>query len=180
MNRVERGGFCVTALLVGGVLVAAGCASGCRRHEQEHPAPAPSVLATADRLSPGELVDGPLRAFELKLPMGMEIREAFSTVVYAWGPVDPMRLANYLRAQVKGGSISVGAAATVFDQVSVPSNGKRLLRLRVDTVAQGHAARLEVRDVTPPPPVPAVNDTERWKRVGMTPDGKLLDPTHLH
>jgi hypothetical protein len=109
----------------------------------------------------------------------MEIREAFSSVVYAWGPVDPMKLANYLRAQVKGGSISVGAAATVFDQVTAPANGKRLLRLRVDAIGQGRAARLEVRDITPPPLAPAANETERWKKVGMSSDGKLLDPTHL-
>jgi hypothetical protein len=149
----------------------------CRRHGSDAaPAPTPSGH---DRLEPGELVDGPLHAFELKLPRGMEIREAFTSVVYAWGPVDPMRLANYLRRQVTGGSISVGAAATVFDQVTVPANGKRLLRLRVDSMSQGRAARLEVRDVTPPPLAPAVDEAERWKRVGMGPDGKLLDPTHL-
>jgi hypothetical protein len=179
MTRALRGGFCTRARLACGVSIAVGFGSACGRHDEAQPAPAPSASVAADRLAPGELVDGPLRAFELKLPMGMEIREAFNTVVYAWGPVDPMRLANYLRGQVKGGSISVGAAATVFDQVTVPSNGKRLLRLRVDAAGQGRSARLEVRDVTPPPPVPAVDDAERWKRVGMTPDGKLLDPGHL-
>jgi hypothetical protein len=121
-----------------------------------------------------------LHAFELKLPAGIEIREAFTTVVYAWGPMDPMRLANYLRAQVRGGTINVGAAATVFDQVTVPSNPHRLLRVRVESGGQVHSSRLEVRDVTPPPQPPAADDAERWRRVGMTPDGKLLDPTHLH
>lgn len=160
------------ALSLGLVLVS------CHRPHQDA-GPAPSASVARDRLAPGELVDGPLHAFELRLPVGMEIREAFSSVVYAWGPVDPMQLANYLRGQVKGGSISVGAAATVFDQVTAPGNAKRILRLRVETTGQGRSARLEVRDVTPPPPVPAVDDAERWKRVGMTPDGKLIDPSHL-
>jgi hypothetical protein len=176
MNWVERGGFCTAMLLVCGVTAS----SACHRRGAGEDAPAPSASVAVDRLAPGELVDGPFRAFDLKLPLGMEIRETFGSVVYAWGPVDPMRLANYLRAQVKGGSISVGAAATVFDQVTVPSDAKRILRLRVDAAGQGRLARLEVRDVTPPPPVPASNDTERWKRAGLTPDGKLLDPTHLH
>jgi hypothetical protein len=153
-------------------------ATSCRRHDDEtvqKPPPAPAV----DHLAPGELVEGPLRAFELRLPVGLEIREAFASVVYAGGPVDPMKLANYVRSHVTGGSISVGAAATVFDQVTVPSNPKRPLRIRVDPMAQGHAARLEVRDVTPTPAVSAADDAERWRRVGMTPDGKLLDPAHL-
>ena len=109
----------------------------------------------------------------------MQIREAFSTVVYAWGQVDPMQLANYLRAQVKGGSISVGAAATLFDRVTVPANPRRLLRIRVDAASQGRAARLEVRDVTPVPVPSASSEAERWRQVGLTPDGQLLDPTHL-
>lgn len=171
---MPRNGRTRTAVLVACVSLALGC----RRHEAT-PAPAPSASAAIDHLAPGELVDGPLRAFELRLPAGMEIREAFSSVVYAWGPVDPMRLANYLRAQVKGGSISVGAAATVFDQVTAPANPKRILRLRVDPAGQGRAARLEIRDVTPVVVPPAADDAERWRRVGLTPDGKLLDPTHL-
>jgi hypothetical protein len=160
-------------MIVGGLLIS------CHRPHADA-GPAPSASAARDHLAPGELVDGPLHAFELRLPLGVEIKEAFSSIVYAGGPVDPMQLANYLRGQVKGGSISVGAAATVFDQVTVPANNKRILRIRVETVAQGRGARLEVRDVTPPPPpAPAVDDAERWRRVGMTPDGKLIDPSHI-
>lgn len=178
MNWAPRGGFCTAVVFVSGVCAA--IAPACHRHEDGRDAPSPSAPAAVDRLAPGELVDGPLRAFDVKLPQGMQIREAFGTVIYAWGPVDPMRLANYLRAQVKGGSISVGAAATVFDQVTVSADTKRILRLRVDAAGQGRAAHLEVRDVTPPPPQPAADDAERWKRAGLTPDGKLLDPAHLH
>jgi hypothetical protein len=176
MNRVQRQGRRANAVLLVGVATLLSC-----HRSRDDGAPGPGASAAAhDRLAPGELVDGPLRAFELRLPAGVVIREAFTSVVYAWGPVDPMKLANYLRGQVQGGTVSVGAAATVFEQVTVPSNGKRLLRIRVETAAQGHSAQLEVRDITPPPQIPAADDAERWRRVGMTPDGKLLDPTHLH
>ena len=116
MNSAPRGclcraAYCVPTIRLAAVLAACVMATACHRHDDGRNAPSPSASATVDRLAPGELVDGPLRAFDLKLPEGMQIREAFGTVVYAWGPVDPMRLANYLRAQVKGGSISVGAAA---------------------------------------------------------------------
>jgi hypothetical protein len=163
--------------VVGLGLLGAVCLVSCDRPRADA-APAPSAAAR-DKLGPDELIDGPLHAFELKLPAGMVIREAFTTVVYAWGPIDPMKLANYLRGQVKGGTISVGAAATVFEQVTVPANAGRLLRVRVESAGQGRASQLEVRDITPPRQAPAADDAERWKRVGMSPDGKLLDPSHL-
>jgi hypothetical protein len=175
MNWVHEGGWRHRALLLSSVVALAACHRG---HAGDG-APAPSSSVAADQLGPGELVDGPLRAFELKLPLGMEIGEKFVSVVYASGQLDAMRVANYLRAQVKGGTISVGAAATVFDQVTVPANPKRILRLRVDTTAQGHGARLEVRDVTPVTLVPAKDDAERWRRAGLTPTGQLVDPSHL-
>ena len=175
MNWVERlhgrsASVWLLAMLAGG--------PGCHRPPPSLDA-APSASAPHDRLAPGELVEGSLHAFELGLPVGMQIREAFSSVVYVAGPVDPMKLANYLRARVTGGSISVGAAATVFDQVTTSANKKRILRLRVESLAAGRAAQLEVRDVTPPPVPPAADDAERWRRAGMTPDGKLIDPSHL-
>jgi hypothetical protein len=162
----------------GWALVIAASLLSCHR-PTSGAAPAASASAAPDHLAPGELVEGPLRALDLRLPVGMQVREAFTSVVYAWGPVDPMQLANYVRGHVKGGSISVGAAATVFDHVTVPANPKRLLRVRVETAGVGRSAQLEVRDVTPPPQAPAADEAERWRRIGMTPDGKLIDPSHL-
>jgi len=159
-------------------LVLLGVASCHRSDDTSSSAPAASVQP-ADHLAPGELVEGPLRAFELQLPLGVHVQEAFASVVYAWGQVDPMRLSNYLRARVQGGTATVGAAATVFDNVTAPANPKRILRIRVDTTAQGRAARLEVRDITPPDTVPPATEAERLKQVGLGPDGKLLDPSHL-
>ncbi len=173
MNRASRRRCRTIAVL----LAAAAALPSCNRSDVGG-APAPSGSAH-DRLAVGELSDGPFHAFELRLPTGVVIREAFAAVVYARGTVDPMKLANYLRAQVTGGTVSVGAAATVFEQVTVPANPKRLLRIRVEPTAQGHEALLEVRDITPPPQDPGASPAERWRRAGMTPDGKLLDPSHL-
>jgi hypothetical protein len=38
---------------------------------------------------------------------------------------------------------------------------------------------LDVRDITPLPVPDLPNETARWRQVGLTPDGKLADPTHL-
>jgi len=165
----------------------AGCVmvvGACNRDKPPAPVratalPPPQPSARVDRLAPGELVEGTEHAFELKLPVGIHVTNAFASVVYAWGQVDPMEVANFIRAEVSGGAVTVGAAATVFDRVTTAGNPARLLRIRVDSGAQGRVAHLEIQDVTPTP-VPAASSTaERWRQVGLTPDGKLLDPSHL-
>ena len=154
--------------------------SGCHGHtDVSPPPPAASALRPIDQLAPGELVEGPARAFEVPLPLGVTIQQSFTSVIFARGPVDAMRVANYLRARVQGGNVTVGAAATVFENVTVPANPKRILHIRVDPEGQGHATRLEVRDVTPPQTQPPPTEEGRLEGVGLGPDGKLLDPSHL-
>ena len=39
--------------------------------------------------------------------------------------------------------------------------------------------QLSIRDVTPPEAKPGLSTDERWRRVGLYSDGRLIDPTHL-
>jgi len=36
-----------------------------------------------------------------------------------------------------------------------------------------------IRDTTPPKGPPLPDENARWKQVGLTPSGRLVDPTHL-
>ncbi len=36
-----------------------------------------------------------------------------------------------------------------------------------------------IKDITPPPLEPGLTDEERWKKAGLTPDGKPIDPKKL-
>jgi hypothetical protein len=38
--------------------------------------------------------------------------------------------------------------------------------------------RVELRDMTAPVVPPAPDEETRWRRVGLTPDGRLADPMH--
>jgi hypothetical protein len=160
------------------------CAAvGCRSNT-DAPPPAPSASAAAatamppvDQTLPGELAEGTDQAFGLPIPRRMRIKLRFSDEVLAVGEIAPERLANYVRSRVLAASVETGPAKTVFTRATVKSAPQRLVRIEV--IARANLAELVVRDETRPPPVPGLSVEERWRRNGLTPDGKLLDPTHL-
>jgi hypothetical protein len=142
-------------------------------------APAAPSAAPVDRLAPGELIPGTAKAFGIVLPRDLQVDQALTDVVFASGPINAADLANYVRARVTEGDVSVGATATVFDKVKVNGAPNRLLFVRIYAGPMGRGAHVEVRDVTPPPLPDLPNVESRWKQVGLSPDGKLLDPQHL-
>jgi hypothetical protein len=148
------------------------------------PAPAPNAPPPApvvtDTLDPGELLEGTERAFTLKLPRGVHVEESFAKVVFAQGSLKAADVANYVRSRVRGGSVHVGAAATIFDNVFATDEPTRPLFIHVEPLPRGGGTRIEVRDATPPPPtLQGATEAERWKAAGLTPEGRIADPTHL-
>jgi hypothetical protein len=132
-----------------------------------------------DELAPGELLEGPDRAFSLKLPRGMRVEESFAKVVFATGDFKAADVANYVRSRVTGGSVHAGAGGTLFDQVFAPGEPKRPLAIHVEPLPRSLGTRIEVRDATPPPLVEGLTEDERWKAAGLTPEGRIADPRHL-
>ena len=139
--------------------------------------PAPG-LAPADHLAPGELLEGGDEAFGLTLPQRLRVDGAFARVVYASGPLAVHPLVSYLRARLRDGDLREGETAASFEHVHVPNKLERELAIHITGIGQA-SARVEIRDTTPPE-IPALSDERaRWRRVGTTPQGSLLDPTHL-
>jgi hypothetical protein len=136
-----------------------------------------AVARPADHLAPGELLEGTEKAFGLTLPRAMHVDQAFVDVVYASGDLKPEAVANYIRGRVRMGTVQIGAASTLFERVQIPGLPGREIAIRVSQGERGEGCRVDFRDVTPPvlPPTEA----ERWKAVGLSPEGKILDPTHL-
>jgi hypothetical protein len=164
-----------TLFVFGLVALLAGC-------DKKDPPPA-STESTApaspvDHLAPGEVPEGKDKAFALVLPRGVTVEHSFVDVIFARGTVPAELLANYVRTRVQDGKVTVGAGRTVFDQVKVPSDPKRLLHIRIDPAADGIGARIEVRDVTPPPPDNLPDEESRWRSAGLKPNGEQLDPKH--
>jgi hypothetical protein len=175
MNGARLVQAVVLATLIAGVLGA------CRKPSSESSGDASAPSASPiDSLAPGELIPGDKKAFAIVLPKDVKIDQAFPDVIFASGPVSASDLANYVRARVRDGSASIGATATVFDQVKAEGEATRLLAIRIYSGPGGRGARIVVRDITPPPIPNLPSEEERWKQFGMGTDGKFLDPKHLH
>ena len=130
-----------------------------------------------DHLAPGELVEGTEKAFGLTLPRGLTVDQRLPGVVTASGPVGPQPLVTYLRARLEGGAIRQKDGATTFEhvkpagQAAGPALEIYVTRLPAKTLVQ----LVSAPDV---PPSTLPDEPSRWRAAGLTPQGKVLDPSH--
>jgi hypothetical protein len=167
------------------VALVAGAAA-CRSAPEATPAPAqtdtpletpPPAPAPVDHLAPGELVEGSDQAFGLTLPRDLRVEAAFSDVVYASASAAVHPIVAYMRARLREGTLREGDASATFEHVKVP--GKPGLELFVRVIRMPGTTRVEIRDTTPRPAPDLPDEAARWRQVGLTPEGRLLDSTHL-
>ena len=154
-------------------------ASACDSGKGLEFAPVPSRSAKpADRLGPGELAPGTVEVWGFRAPKQMRLDRRFPDAAHFVGAVPAEALANYVRERVEVERVEIGAARTVFPKVRVKGgNPDRVYQF--DIVKDGTSSKLVLRDITPPPVEPGLSDEERWRRAGMTPDGKQIDPKKL-
>ena len=162
-------------------------APACKNEAEVTVIDAPQASASAkpvDHLAPKELLEGDAKAFGIVLPRGVRVDQSFSDVVYASGPVDTEAAVKYVRAHVREGKMIqpdfAGDGKTTFDRVKVPAMPDKVLVVTVKP-AKGaiNATQLEVRDVTPTKAPELPDEAARWRNAGLTPEGRVLDPTHL-
>ncbi len=181
-----------TAVAAGAALavgVACTLAVGCRKAPPEGSSsttgpggpPATAQVATAtplDHLAPGELVEGTEEAFGLPLPRGVHVESSDKGDVRAVGLVTLHAFAKYLRTHVQESDLDEGDQYADLHKVKIRGKPGSLYEMHL-TPAGFRGTMLLVQDVTPPPMPDLPNEAERWKAVGLTPNGKVLDPTHL-
>jgi hypothetical protein len=169
-------------------LLLTGCLAGCRGRrlpDDQHAAPPAGARAVAtvapaapvDQALPGELAEGDVRAFGLALPRVMAVRGRFGDVVYATGDAPPDEVANYVRQHLTAEKIVTGPEATLFSRATVKGSPGPLVAVSV--VNHGGRTEMEVRDVTPKPERAGQSSDDRWRELGLKPDGTPLDPTQL-
>jgi hypothetical protein len=170
-------------LCAAGVAAAWLCACARAPSAEDRPPPPPSVapapVAPVDHLAPGELVEGTEHAFGLTLPSDLRIDRSFAQVVYATGEVGMHPLAKYFRARLQGGALDEEDTSATLTHVRVPSVPQRELYIRI-APAIGSRVRAEIRDSTPPPAPDLPDEAARWRNVGLTPQGKVLEPVHTN
>jgi len=149
----------------------------------------PSAQASApapppDHLAKNELLEGSAKAFGLVLPLGVRIDAAFADVIFASGQVPDEAVVQYVRARVREGKMIrpdfAGDGRTKFDHVKVPATPDREYAIFVGP-ARGvvGGTKIEIRDVTPVKAPSLPDDTARWKKAGLSPNGAVLDPSQL-
>jgi hypothetical protein len=152
------------AVAAAAVAIAVAVTAGCRN------APAPPEASPAptakpvDHLAENELPEGRELAFGFPLPASLKVVDRGTESVECideGGAIRRERIANYVRAHVKDGVATVGAARTLFTGVHVGSE-KRPLDIDVsqDNLARTH---LRVYDRSTKPIPTYATEAERWK-----------------
>ena len=130
-----------------------------------------------DHLAPGELLEGSERAFGITLPRGVRVDGAFVQVVLASGSLTVHPLVQYFRSRLQGGDLREGETSATFEHVTVPGESDRQLSVHIEEVRR--KAVIDIRDTTPRAASKLPDEAARWKSVGLTPGGRIADPTHL-
>jgi hypothetical protein len=169
--------------IAGAAAMAAAIATGCGRPSTEAttgdtPPPVATAPRPVDHLSAGELLEGPALAFGMHLPRGVDVEGAFSDEVIASGPVGLHPFVEYLKARLRDGDVREGETSATFDHVRVAGNAASP-ELRVHLGISIEGVRVDIHDETPTGVTPPADETARWRRAGLTPDGHLADPHHL-
>jgi hypothetical protein len=141
------------------------------------PALPPPASVPLDHLAPDELVEGDRTVFQLRLPRDLKVDGTFTDVAFASGPLAIHPLVKYFRARLADGSLREGDEAATFEHVHVPGKSTDDLTVRI-TKTLGRA-RVEIRNVTPVAQPNLPDDAARWRRAGLTPQGRVLDPTRF-
>ncbi len=155
-------------------VITTGAISGCNTKEQPHQIlPAPIASFSVDTAQEGELAEGDREAFGLLLPRDLKVKDTFPDAVFAIGSMPLEDVANYVRDRVEAERVDTGPAKTVFRHAKVRRAPAKRVQVEVSNIGQGKI-EVVVRDETPAPAEPGLTQEERWKRAGLTPDGKKV------
>jgi len=135
----------------------------------------PATLKPVDRLAPDELAAGNAEVWGFVVPREMKVEHRYKEVTHLVGPVKPDALANYVRERVVVSHVEIGAARTIFPDARIKAGAADRV-YELDVIPEPGTTRLVIRDTTPPPVQPGLTDAERWRRAGLTPEGRPLDP----
>jgi hypothetical protein len=172
-------------LMIGWVAAAALLTLGCGRRGGSRPAPGSSTAAPSveelplptDHALPDELAEGSDEVFGLPIPRRMKITGRYSDMVSASGDVPAEMVANYVRRRVIAAHVETGPGKTVFDRATSREHPSKVMR--IDVIARSSSTDIYVRDQSVPSARDGLTPEERWKQLGLKPDGTLLDPAHL-
>ena len=142
------------------------------------PTPSAAPQRPVDQVFPGELAEGGEKAFGLPIPRRMAIKARFADAIFATGKIAPERVANYVRDRVVADKIETGPGKTVFIKATL-KDGDTKHPIRIEVSLVSGTTQLLVRDEMRAPAKSGLTNEERWKELGLTPKGELLEPNRM-
>lgn len=129
---------------------------------------------SADRLPPGELLEGPDEFFGFAVPKGMRGRLVAPGIVEITGRVDFDLLADYTKDRIAVRHAEMLPNQLIYRNARILGTQDKVFDLIVSR--QNSGTRLEIHEITKRPAPRGLSEEERWKRAGLKPSGGLIDP----
>lgn len=162
-----------------GLFVAlAGLSTSCKDPPQKPPTEVAAPDAPApDRLTPGQLLEGDDEVFGLRLPEHTTLLAVFRTSASVEGPYDPLDLAAYLKPRLDASHVEMAGDHILFPKARIRGAKDELFRIEIAPAPRGTS--LQLRNITPLRAEQGLSEAERWRKAGLAPDGRLLDPNGM-
>lgn len=132
---------------------------------------------SADRLPPGDLLEGTEEIYGFAVPRGMTTTRKAPTMVQITGQVNFDALTDYVKDRIAARHAEMLDQKLVFPSARILGNQDQIFEITL--VKHRTKCVLEIRDKTRPPATQGLSEEERWKRAGLKPGGGLIDPNAM-
>lgn len=132
---------------------------------------------SADRLPPGELLEGTEEFYGFAVPRGMRGRYVAPGIVEITGRADFDQLADYTKDRIAVKHAEMLPNELIYRNARILGTKDKVFDLTVSRQKLG--SRLEIQEITKKPATGGLSEEERWKRAGLKPSGGLIDPSAM-
>lgn len=173
---MSRASLAKTVALPFPLLLALGLGIACKR-QTDTEAPFASSQ-TPDRLESGEPMIGTPRVFSLDVPDGLRIVAQYHKNVHLSGSLSLASAVEAIQRQLEPALMEFTPKRALWERALVKGEPSQRV-LRIEVTREGTMTRVQISDVTGPPPIEGLSDAERWQQAGRNPDGSLKDPSQM-
>ena len=143
--------------------------------------PTPTIPSKpVDHLAANELLEGPTKVLDFRLPRISRIETRLGDVVTVSSTAEFARVVAYVEAHTRDAKVTRHVDAVTFEDAHIADAPNRVLKISVYVKREGEPGTgISIFDRTPAPAEHFATDEERLRSVGLRADGKVLDPTKL-